>query len=44
MPVDNDSHVRYMQLALEQARLAGQAGEVPVGAVVELKGEIIGSG
>ncbi len=44
MPVDNDSHVRYMLLALEQARLAGQAGEVPVGAVVELKGEIIGSG
>lgn len=33
-----------MQLALEQAQLAGQAGEVPVGAVVELNGEIIGSG
>ena len=33
-----------MQLALEQAQLAWQAGEVPVGAVVELNGEIIGSG
>jgi len=44
VPDKNDLHVRYMQLALEQARLAGHAGEVPVGAVVELKGEIIGSG
>jgi tRNA(adenine34) deaminase len=33
-----------MELALEQARIAGQAGEVPVGAVVELNGKIIGSG
>lgn len=33
-----------MKLALEQARIAGQAGEVPVGAVVELNGKIIGSG
>ncbi len=33
-----------MELALEQALIAGQAGEVPVGAVVELNGKIIGSG
>lgn len=33
-----------MQLALEQAEIAYKAGEVPVGAVVELKGEIIGLG
>jgi len=33
-----------MALALEQAGLAEQQGEVPVGAVVELNGEIIGSG
>jgi tRNA(adenine34) deaminase len=39
-----DIHANYMQLALEQARFAGQANEVPVGAVVELNGEIIGSG
>lgn len=32
------SDVEYMQLALEQARLAGANGEVPVGAVL-LKGE-----
>ena len=33
-----------MQLSLEQARLAGQADEVPVGAVVVLNGKVIGSG
>lgn len=33
-----------MQIALEQAVIAGQKGEVPVGAVVELNGEIIGTG
>ena len=34
---------RYMQIALEQAAIAGQRGEVPVGAVVELDGELIGA-
>lgn len=34
----------WMKLALEQARLAGAAGEVPVGAVVVRNGEIVGSG
>src|SRR5262245_61798202 len=33
-----------MAAALDQARLAFAAGEVPIGAVVELNGEIIGSG
>lgn len=33
-----------MQAALEQAQLAFEAGEVPVGAVVVLNGAIIGSG
>lgn len=33
-----------MRLALEQAYLAGQAGEVPVGAVVELNGQVVGAG
>ena len=33
-----------MGLALEQARLAGAAGEVPVGAVVVRDGEVVGSG
>jgi len=32
-----------MELALEQARLAAEAGEVPVGAVVSLEGEVIAS-
>ncbi|MDP2760998.1 MAG: tRNA adenosine(34) deaminase TadA [Sideroxyarcus sp.] len=34
----------FMHAALEQARLAAQAGEVPVGAVVVKDGEIVGQG
>lgn len=34
----------WMELALEQARLAATAGEVPVGALVIKDGEIIGRG
>ena len=33
-----------MGLALEQARVAGAAGEVPVGALVVLDGEVVGRG
>jgi tRNA(adenine34) deaminase len=33
-----------MALALEQARLSAEAGEVPIGAVVVLKGEVVGRG
>jgi tRNA(adenine34) deaminase len=33
-----------MQAALDQARLAGEAGEVPIGAVVVRNGEIIARG
>lgn len=35
---------RYMREALELAREGGAAGEVPVGAVVVLQGEIVGRG
>jgi tRNA(adenine34) deaminase len=35
---------RFMSLALEQARLAASAGEVPVGAVVVRDGQVIGVG
>lgn len=34
----------WMELALEQARLAEQAGEVPVGALIIKQGEIVGRG
>jgi tRNA(adenine34) deaminase len=34
----------FMRLALEQAREAERAGEVPVGAVVVLEGAVIGEG
>ncbi|MGA3371463.1 MAG: tRNA adenosine(34) deaminase TadA [Terracidiphilus sp.] len=33
-----------MQAALDEARLAGEAGEVPIGAVVEREGEIVARG
>jgi tRNA(adenine34) deaminase len=35
---------RFMQLALDQARLAWAVGEVPVGAVVVRDGEVIATG
>ena len=39
----NDAH--YLQLALQQAQLAAQAGEVPVGAVVvSPNGQVLGAG
>jgi tRNA(adenine34) deaminase len=34
----------YMRLALEEARRAEQAGEVPVGAVVVIEDRVIGAG
>jgi tRNA(adenine34) deaminase len=40
-PVDNTDDMRFMQVALEQARRAAKLGEVPVGAVVVYEGRII---
>jgi tRNA(adenine34) deaminase len=43
--VDSEhTHEAFMREALAQARLAWEAGEVPVGAVVVLDGEIVGRG
>ena len=39
-----DTHTGYMRRALELARQAEQAGEVPVGAVIVRDGEIIAEG
>ena len=39
-----NSDEKFMHLALEQAHLAYQIGEVPVGAVVVKDGEIVGTG
>jgi tRNA(adenine34) deaminase len=36
--------LQTMQLALTEARLAGEAGEVPIGAVVVREGEIVARG
>jgi tRNA(adenine34) deaminase len=38
------AHARFMALALEQAQLAWDRGEVPVGAVVVKDGEVISTG
>ncbi|MGH9218333.1 MAG: tRNA adenosine(34) deaminase TadA [Vicinamibacterales bacterium] len=38
------SHDTFMSLALDEARKAHEAGEVPVGAVVLLDGEVVGTG
>ena len=38
------SHDTFMSLALDEARKAHEAGEVPVGAIVLLDGEVIGAG
>ena len=40
----SEAHDALMAEALVQAHLARDAGEVPIGAVVELNGEIIGRG
>ena len=44
MPNDTDVHERWMQVALEQARTAGDAGDVPVGAVVVWDSRVYGIG
>lgn len=45
-PDDSDfaTHERWMRLALEEAREAGDAGDVPVGALVVREGVVIGKG
>jgi tRNA(Arg) A34 adenosine deaminase TadA len=40
----NFDDTRFMQIALEEARLARDEGEVPVGAIVVSGGEIVGTG
>lgn len=40
---EQTEHERYMRMALDAARRAGEAGEVPVGAVLVLEGRVISS-
>ncbi len=42
--IDRSRDEHFMQLALDQAKLGGLRGEVPVGAVVVQEGEVVGSG
>ena len=44
LPLMNQDDARWMAAALELARDAAQAGEVPIGAVVVQDGEVIGRG
>lgn len=43
LPADprREEDERFMRLAIEQARLAAEAGEVPIGAVVVCDGEVV---
>ncbi|MGD9549026.1 MAG: tRNA adenosine(34) deaminase TadA [Candidatus Krumholzibacteriia bacterium] len=41
---DSARHERWMEVALREARLAAEAGEVPVGAVVVRDGAVVGRG
>src|SRR5437660_12703428 len=43
-PRHDDADAAWMELALEQAQLAAEAGEVPVGALVIKDGTIVGQG
>ena len=43
-PTPPDVHQAFMRLALDQAHLAAEAGEVPVGAVLVAGGEVIARG
>lgn len=40
-PTQRENDERFMRLAIEQARLAAEAGEVPIGAVVVCDGEVV---
>ncbi len=44
MTTASDSDLRFMRLALGEAARAAQMGEVPVGAVIVSKGQIVGRG
>jgi tRNA(adenine34) deaminase len=46
MPAQHEhyAHERFMRAALEEARLALAAGDIPVGAVVVHDGEVVGRG
>ena len=44
MPPTDAIHDPFMRLALARARAAGDAGEVPIGAVVVRGGELVGEG
>lgn len=43
-PSQASPEATWMELAIEEARRAGDAGEVPVGAIVVLDGQVIGAG
>ncbi|MBF7731185.1 tRNA adenosine(34) deaminase TadA [Pseudomonas sp. N040] len=42
--IDRSRDEHFMQLALQQARLGAQLGEVPVGALLVQAGEVVGAG
>ena len=43
-PLADAADIEFMQLALDEARAAGEMGEVPIGAVVTLDGQLVATG
>lgn len=39
-----EEDIRFMRLALDEAKMAAQQGEIPIGAVVVSRGQVIGRG
>jgi tRNA(adenine34) deaminase len=42
--LEEDEDRRFMEIALQEARLSAELGEVPVGAVVARQGQVLGRG
>ena len=44
MEINSEKDEKYMRLALEEAKLALEADEVPIGAIIVAGGRIVGRG
>ena len=44
MEINHETDEKYMRLAIEEAKLALQADEVPIGAIIVAGGRIVGRG
>ena len=44
MNIDREADISFLRLAIAQAKLAGEMGETPVGAVIVREGQVIAAG